>query len=737
MPYNHAHCPEGICDQGWGVLALVSQVRVVPREAVYLDRLLYAASRIARATQFSEVLGAAVEQAEEFLGPVGGMLVLLDASRRMLVIAALENAPASVMCGNKSLPLSAHLPMADAMNKGRAVWISGAEERAQRYPELAARSPEPYACGSLPLADGDVPLGLLCLTRMGAGSAPQPFDEAERAIAGILADLAAAGVGRLAGLRGSTADDDAQVQDLGVYEWDPVRDRLYCNAGMLHLHGQSPANGANPAVEGVPGGLPAFSVAARELGVRGNGQVMSYPCPMGDGQLRLLEARGYLVPGSKDGSPRLLGVVAQATPADSDSAGKLARHPVSAAILGQLSAALAAAVTVEDFREATTEALPALGAEGLVIAGQEADRVLILACAGLSSAVMGREGLPRAARMPAGETLSHRVPEYARSTAALFTRYPHFQNVLGGLDDHAWAILPLASAYDAPAVCLLAFSPGWSPAGSEQARFLMASGLLAQALDRCRTHDHEHHLVSQMQHGPPAALPGLTLAYGYRPSTFGLGVGGDFYDALLQPDGTPALVIGDVQGHDSGAAATADKLRTALHAYILDGHAPAQVIARASRFLAHLNRDKDHAQYATCCYVTVAPATGRVQICSAGHPYPIMLTSGEPARLLVLDAELPLGVDADHRYSASAFTLSRGSTLLLYTDGLIERPGADSALTTREILRELNQTRSAEPAAILAGLHSLNDPGPRYDDIAVLAARRTGRSLLTRRSAPS
>jgi hypothetical protein len=703
-----------------------SRLRALAGEPMCLDRLLFANARMSRAAEFSEVLAAAVEQAAEFLGPVGGMLVLLDASRRMLVVAALENVPASVLCGNKSLPLAAHLPMADAINKGRVVWLSGADERARLYPELAARSPEPYACGSLPLTDGEVPLGLLCLTRMGAGSAPRPFDEAERALACVLADLVGAGVARLAG-RGSAAGQDAGPQEIGVYEWDPVRDHLYCNAGMLRLHGQSPAADANPRVAAVSAGLPGFSAGARELGDKGNGQVVSYTSSAGDGRLRLLEARGYLVSDSQNGNSRLVGVVTQAAPADSDRAGQLARHPASAAILGQLSAALAAAVTVEDFREATGAALPVLGAEGLVVATQEADRVRIVAGAGITRAVERQlASVPGAVRLPAGGTLGHRVPEYARSTDALLARYPHFRSVLGGAGDHAWAILPLASGYDAPAACLLAFPAGWSPAGSEQARFLMASGLLAQALDRCRTHDHEHHLISQMGHGPPAALPGLTLASRYRPSTFGLGVGGDFYDAFLQPGGTASLVIGDVQGHGSRAAATADRLRTALRAYALETPNPAEVVARASRFLAHLNRDQENAQYATCCYATLAAATGRLAVCGAGHPRPIMITSRGPASLLKLDAGLPLGIDPGHRYSAGTFRFAEGSTLLLYTDGLIERPGADLNVTTKEILRELDDLRSAEPAAMLAGLQPLNDPGPRYDDIAVLAARRAG-----------
>jgi serine phosphatase RsbU (regulator of sigma subunit) len=87
---------------------------------------------------------------------------------------------------------------------------------------------------------------------------------------------------------------------------------------------------------------------------------------------------------------------------------------------------------------------------------------------------------------------------------------------------------------------------------------------------------------------------------------------------------------------------------------------------------------------------------------------------------------LPLGIEPDHRYSGSAFTLTPGSTVLVYTDGLIERPGADIAVTTKETLRDLDDIGSAEPAAILAGLNLLDERGPRYDDIAVLAARLSG-----------
>jgi hypothetical protein len=700
------------------------------REARYLDWLLQAATRMGQATQLQEVVAAVVDSAEVFLGPVGGMLVLLDASRRMLVPAAQEKVPPSVRFGYKSLPLTAQLPMAEAMNTARAIWISGPDERARRYPGLAARTPEPYACGSLPLADAGVLLGLLRLIRMGTGSAPPPFDEAERAVAGVLADLAGTAVGRLAGLR--EQDSYAGGQEAGVYEWDPVRDRFYCDAEMLRVHAHSPAAVRNSHVEAVPGGIPGFSVA-HQLLARGDGQIVSYLCPVAGGQVRQLEARGYLIPDRTDREHRVVGVVTQARAPDGVRAGQLERHPASTAILGEMSAVLAAAATIDDIRQASMTVLQALGARGIMIAEQEAGRVRVVARAGAARAKTEQSAsTPRAARMPAGEALSHGVPEYTRSTGDFLERYPHFRNALGGVDDHAWAILPLASEYDAPAACMLAFPPGWSPGGSEQARFLMASGLLAQALDRCRTHDQEHHLVTQMRDGPPAALPGLALACGYLPSTLGLGLGGDFCDAFLGPDGTPVLVIGDVQGHGSHAAAIADRLRTALRAYALEGHDPAETAARASRFMAHLNSGREDGLYATCCYLTLDPANGGARACSAGHPQPIMITDGEPARLLSIDAGLPLGVDPDHAYTARVFTLASASTLLLYTDGLVERPGADIAATTKEVLRELDDMRSADPAAILAALRPLNGLSPRYDDVAVLAARRTNHFPLER-----
>jgi serine phosphatase RsbU (regulator of sigma subunit) len=258
----------------------------------------------------------------------------------------------------------------------------------------------------------------------------------------------------------------------------------------------------------------------------------------------------------------------------------------------------------------------------------------------------------------------------------------------------------------------------------------MIAGLLAQVLDRCRTHDLEHRVITELQRdisgGPLADLPGLTLAGRYRPGNFGVGLGGDFYDAFTQPDGKPAMFVGDVQGHDSHAAVTASRLRIALRAYALEGHGPAQIVGHANRVLADLNGDSADAVYATCCYVSFDPARGRLALSRAGHPHPIVITDGQRARTLTADGGLPLGIDTGQHYPTSVFTIQERSTLVLYTDGLIERPGTDIETGMRDTLRELTALHSPDPGTTLAGLSSLNRAAGRFDDIAVLAARYAG-----------
>jgi hypothetical protein len=214
---------------------------------------------------------------------------------------------------------------------------------------------------------------------------------------------------------------------------------------------------------------------------------------------------------------------------------------------------------------------------------------------------------------------------------------------------------------------------------------------------------------------PP--LAGARHAVRYLPWTEGVDVGGDWYDVIdLGPD-TAAVVIGDVAGHSTQAAATMGQLRNALRAYAADGHSPTGVMQRTNRLLLRLEPDA----MATCCYLELHLAEGTATAVLAGHPPPILRT-GDRADALALRAGPPLGVDPQARYLDTTFLLPAGSSLLLYTDGLVEdrRYSIDRGLHD---LRTAVTTASApDPRLLLEHVLAAEvGPHPRSDDVAVLA----------------
>ena len=156
----------------------------------------------------------------------------------------------------------------------------------------------------------------------------------------------------------------------------------------------------------------------------------------------------------------------------------------------------------------------------------------------------------------------------------------------------------------------------------------------------------------------------------------GRDIGGDWYDLIPLPGGRVGAVIGDVQGHDTHAAAVMGQLRIVLRAYAAEGHPPATVMARASVFLHELDTDR----FATCLYAEADLATGVVQVVRAGHIDPLIRHTDGSCRRLPVEGGLPLGLSAEFQrleYPVTTLELDPGHTLLLCTDGLVEQPGAD------------------------------------------------------------
>ena len=156
----------------------------------------------------------------------------------------------------------------------------------------------------------------------------------------------------------------------------------------------------------------------------------------------------------------------------------------------------------------------------------------------------------------------------------------------------------------------------------------------------------------------------------YLPAVEIAQIGGDWYDSFRMPDGSLALVVGDVAGHDLDAAATMAQLRNLTRgiAHTVAG-STADVLGALDRTLHGL----DVSAVATAVLVLVAADRRSVRWSNAGHLPPVLLRPDGRAEALESDPDLLLGLDPERARSETEATLEPGSTLVLYTDGLIER----------------------------------------------------------------
>jgi serine phosphatase RsbU (regulator of sigma subunit) len=150
-------------------------------------------------------------------------------------------------------------------------------------------------------------------------------------------------------------------------------------------------------------------------------------------------------------------------------------------------------------------------------------------------------------------------------------------------------------------------------------------------------------------------------------------VGGDFYDVIRVDADGAQIVIGDVQGHSVAAAALMGQIRTAIRAFAAADADPSTVLARTNRLLA----DLDTTLLASCACLRVDLPRREAWLADAGHPVPLLRDRDGSVRRVEPRAGMMLNVDAAAEYPLTRVALPRGTTLALYTDGLIETPGVD------------------------------------------------------------
>jgi anti-anti-sigma factor len=245
------------------------------------------------------------------------------------------------------------------------------------------------------------------------------------------------------------------------------------------------------------------------------------------------------------------------------------------------------------------------------------------------------------------------------------------------------------------------------------------------ALDRARLYRAEHQIADTLQRSLlPQALPAvdrLGLAVRYLPGATGTQAGGDWYDVVQLDDQRVAVAVGDVVGQGTAAAAVMGQLRTALSGYLLAGHGPAAALGLLDGLTARI----PGARASTAMCLVLDPHRGELRWARAGH-LPGLLVAADGSAVRYLDDPAGhgplLGLPPDRRgHGEAVATLEPGATLLLYTDGLVERRGESLDEGLDRLADAVERHREEGPEPLATAL--LDELGSRSDDVALVVAR--------------
>ncbi|MFF7163771.1 SpoIIE family protein phosphatase [Streptomyces sp. NPDC008086] len=249
----------------------------------------------------------------------------------------------------------------------------------------------------------------------------------------------------------------------------------------------------------------------------------------------------------------------------------------------------------------------------------------------------------------------------------------------------------------------------------------------AVAIDNARRYTREHALAVTLQRSLlPRSVPeqsAVEVAYRYLPAR--AGVGGDWFDVIPLPGARVALVVGDVVGHGLHAAATMGRLRTAVRTFSSLDLSADELIRHLDELVARVDSEGNESEGitgATCLYAVYDPVAGLCSLARSGHPGPALVHPDGTVEQLQVPVSPPLGLGGGLPFESAEFTLSEGSQLVLYTDGLVEDRNRDIDIGLG-ILRDALQGPGRSPEEICQAVLDALLPARPNDDIALLVAR--------------
>lgn len=406
----------------------------------------------------------------------------------------------------------------------------------------------------------------------------------------------------------------------------------------------------------------------------------------------------------------------------------------SAQLLLALSEAMTATSTVDDVARTITAVLvDRLGASGgdlfvLDPAGTELRRVSLDGETTDTDVARARIGCEEDA--PAAVAVRTHRSAFHRDRLSLLAAHPGIPGHGGVPVTGASAHLPLIAGGEAVGALVVLWEANRQVTSRQREALQVVARYTAEAVRRAVLVAERRTVVDVLQRSLLTNLPRvdrLELHALYRPAAQREHVGGDWYDAVPGPDGSTNLIIGDVTGHDIEAAALMGQMRGLLRAFAFEGTGPpGEVVARLDRALAGLGVDG----LATVLLARVerggtsgAAAPLRVRWTNAGHAPPVLLHADGSVDVLETEADLLVGLVPGTPRSDHVQDVPVGSTLLLFTDGLLEgsRRSIDEGLVA---LRRVLRTHARCGVEELLG-HVVDElaGGSPDDDCTILAAR--------------
>lgn len=324
------------------------------------------------------------------------------------------------------------------------------------------------------------------------------------------------------------------------------------------------------------------------------------------------------------------------------------------------------------------------------------------------------------------ERRSHWATEMPADFLRATTHNAEHLMVLGALNFRSYMAVPLIAGDDVLGAATFVSAGSQRVFGVDDLELAEElANRMALVVDKERRFDRAreatHLLQSSLLPSHALDVPGLEVAVRYLAGTRDAEVGGDFWDYAELSNGEAAFVIGDVAGHDMGAAAQMAQLRSVCRALQTDG--PAQLLDAVQSAWGHLGLDR----LATALFARLDPTTGQLTLASAGHPPPVVVEAGR-AWVIPVEPVPPLGAPPAPAVEWKG-SLSPGAALVLYTDGLVESSTRDVEAGMAALVDTCSTAPTLGPAALVDRILSSLTTHDRNDDVAVLVVRRAETSV--------